>query len=149
MDHKRANGRTSGTKLIANIPLGEFHYVGDKVIHIVDDQDLTYHAYHNLGPKTEAISVLANLNIRGGIEAAFETLEAENGKFGFKIRMLMAVLPKYGASAKPVLPKLKAMKITGRFEKPWNDMIKSIETSEGNGKMISLEEAKRAGMKNR
>ena len=53
LDHKRANGRTTGAKLIANIPLGDFHHVADKVLYIIDDKDLTYHSYHNLGPKTE------------------------------------------------------------------------------------------------
>jgi hypothetical protein len=142
LNHRRASGRTTGAKLIANMPLDDFYRVAETVRHIIDDQDITYHSYHNLGPKTEAISILANLNIEGGIEAALETLEAKTGKFGFKIRMLMAVLPKYGANAKPVLPKLKAMNIQGRFEKPWNAMIQSIESAEGNPKMISFEDAK-------
>lgn len=144
MDHKRANGRTQGAKLIANMPLGDFHRVADKVLYIIADQDLTYHAYHNLGPKTESISILANLNIEGGIEAAFETLESPVGKAGFKLRMLMAVLPKYGASAKPFLPKIKATG-AGKFQKQWDAMVKQIEASEGARKMISIEEAKRAG----
>ena len=37
------------------------------------------------------------------------TLEDKVGKMGFKIRMIMAVMPKYGANAKPLLPKLKEM----------------------------------------
>jgi hypothetical protein len=147
LDHKRAMGRIAGTKLILNMPLEDFHLVADKVIHIVEDKDLTYHAYHNLGPKTNGIIILANLNIKGGIEYAFETLEAKAGKFGFKLRMIMAVLPKYGAHAQPVLPKLKAMNVKGRFEKPWNAMIKSIETAKKTSELMTVEEAIKAGKK--
>ena len=130
-------------KLIAHVPLEDFHHVGDRIRYIIDDQDLTYHSYHNLGPKTEAISILANLNIEGGIEAAFDTLETKTGKAGFKIRMLMAVLPKYGANAKAWLPKIKAVK-AGKFQKQWDAMIRKIESSNETTRMIGFEEAKNA-----
>jgi len=146
LDHKRASGRTSGAKLIANIPLGDFHYVADKIEYIIADKDLTYHSYHNLGPKTESISLLAKLNIEGGIEFAFDTLEAEGGKAGFKIRMLMDVLPKYGANAQYALPKIKAVN-AGKFQKQWDAMVKEIESATTTRKMISLEDAKQAGDK--
>jgi len=147
MEHKRAVGRTYGTQLVAGMPLEDFHYVADRAQYIIEDKDRTYHSYHNLGPHTGAITVLANLNIDGGIEAGFKILESKVGKFGFKIRMLMAVLPKYGASAKYALPRIKAIK-AGKFQKSWDAMIKKIESSTGTGKkMISLEEAKKAGLK--
>jgi hypothetical protein len=142
LDHRRAVGRIAGTGLILNMPIEDFHRVADKVIYIIEDKDRTYyHAYHNLGPKTNGITLLANLNIEGGIEYALETLESKAGKFGFKIRMLMAVLPKYGANAQAVLPKLKEMDIKGRFEKPWNNMIKSIESAEKNGELMTVQDA--------
>ena len=144
LDHKRASGRISGMALIANIPLEDFHYVADKVQYILADKDLTYHSYHNLGPKTGSISILANLNIQGGIEAAFDTLEDPNGKAGFKLRMLMEGLPKYGANAKYVLPKIKAVN-AGKFQKQWDAMIKQIESATTTRKMITLDEAKRCG----
>ena len=146
LEHRRANGRTSGAKLIAGIPREDFRHVADKVLYIIEDKDLTYHSYHNLGPQTNAIGILANLNIKGGIEAAFDILNAKTGKAGFKIRMLMAVLPKYGANAKYALPRIKAVN-AGKFKKPWDAMIKEIESSTGTRKMISLEEAKQAGAK--
>lgn len=147
MEHKRAVGRTYGTQLIAGIPLEDFHYVADRTRYIIEDKDRTYHSYHNLGPHTGAIAVLANLNIEGGIEAAFKILESQGGKAGFKIRMMMAVLPKYGASAKYALAKIKAVK-AGKFQKSWDAMIKRIESSTGTDKkMIGFEEAKKAGLK--
>jgi hypothetical protein len=154
LDHKRANGRTAGAKLIVSIPLEDFRYVADKVRHVVDDRDLTYHAYHNLGPQTETISILARLNIDGGIKAAFDILEAETGKWGFKLRMIMNVLPKYGANAKPALTKLKAdprfggME-RGRFGGAWKAMVKAIETSNEAPQLMSFEEAKNHGTNKR
>ena len=59
--------------------------------------------------------------------------------------MLMAVLPKYGANAKYVLPRIKEMK-TGKF-KSWDAMVKKIEADTKTSKIISFEEAKKAGLK--
>lgn len=146
LDHKRATARTAGVKLVANIPLEDFHQVADQLQYIIDDKDLTYHSYHNLGPKTEAISILARLNIKGGIEFAFDTLEAKGGKAGFKIRMLMDVLPKYGANAKYALPRIKAVN-AGKFQKQWDAMVKTIESATATRKMISFEEAKQSSSK--
>jgi hypothetical protein len=147
LDHKRAEARSSGMQMVAHMPLEDFHWVGDRVTHIIADEDLKYHSYHNLGAKTEAIALLGGLGIEGGMEAAMATLDEPTGKFGFKIRMLTAVLPKYGANAKPLLPKLKAMNVGGRFEKSWNDMLKSIEEAPPEAKMITLEEAMKGELK--
>ncbi len=145
LDHRRAIGRTYGARMLAHMPIEDFHHVGDRLRHITDDQDLTYHAYHNLGPQTESLTVFANLGIEGGVEAVFKILDSPLGKMGFKLRLLMAVLPKYGAAAKPHLPRLREMASGGKFDKPWNDMLKAIEEAEGPAKTISFEEAKKAG----
>lgn len=144
LDHKRASARIFGITLIAHVPLEDFYLVADKVAYIIDDKDLTYHSYHNMGPKTGAISILASLNIQGGIEAAFDALEVETGKAGFKIRMLMDVLPKYGANAQYALPKIKAVN-AGKFQEKWDAMIKQIESATASRKMITLDEAKHYG----
>jgi len=144
LNHKRASGRIAGMTMIANIPLDDFHYVADKIQYIIDDKDLTYHSYHNLGPKTTCISILANLNIQGGIEAAFAALEDPNGKAGFKLRMLMEVLPKYGANAQYALPKIKETN-AGKFQKQWEEMTQKIETATTTRKMITFAEAKKIG----
>lgn len=146
MDHKRASGRIAGTALIAKVPLEDFHLVADKVQYIIDDKDLTYHSYHNLGAKNNCISILANLNIKGGIEAAFATLDDPNGKAGFKIRLIMDVLPRYGANARYALPKIKGIE-AGKFQKQWDKMVGEIENApQSTRKMITLEEAKRYGL---
>jgi len=140
LQHRRAVGRISGGRLVAHIPQEDLHHVADLLLHIVADDDRSYHAYHNLGPQTEAISILANNRIEGGIEAAFAILDSPVGKYGFKARMLMEVLPKYGAAAKPYLPRLREMNTEGRFAKPWAAMIKAIESAEDDGKLIELDQ---------
>ena len=145
LTHRRADGRTSGTRLLANMPLEDFHHVGDLLQHIAADGDRTYHSYHNLGPHTGALGILANLKVEGGVEAAFGIMESDLGKFGFKVRMLMEVLPKYGAAAKPALPKLKAMNIGGRFETGWQGMIAAIEGATEPVETIRFEDAMKAG----
>jgi Family of unknown function (DUF6288) len=145
MDHKRASGRIAGTALIAKVPLEDFHQVADKVQYIIDDKDLTYHSYHNLGAKTNSIAILANLKIKGGIEAAFATLDDPNGKAGFKIRLIMDVLPKYGAYAKYVLPRIKGNEV-GKFQKQWDKMVEDIENAPPpSHEMLTMDEARRIG----
>lgn len=147
MDHKRANGRTAGTGLIAKVPLEDFHLVADKVQYIIDDKDLTCHSYHNLSAKNNCISILANLNIKGGIEAAFATLEDPNGKVGFKLRLIMDILPKYGANARYALPKIKSMQ-AGKFQSQWEKMVVDLEDAPPPSReMLSMEEAKQYGLK--
>ncbi len=92
----------------------------------------------------EVISVLANLSIKGGIEAALATFEVKTGKAGFKNKMLIDILPKYGANAKYALPKIKAL-FGGRLSKALAAIVKKIESSTETRKMISFEEAKQAG----
>ena len=107
-----------------------------------------------VGDDTSAVGkglvVLANLNIEGGIDITFDVLNAKSGKWGFKLRMLMSVLPKYGANAKPALAKLKddpRLKNVerGKFGAAWKAMVKQIESSTGTRKMISVEDAKKYG----
>ncbi len=128
--HPRANGRSSAMAMIENMPLEDFHRVGNEVAAIMADKNRSYHSYHNLGPRNGAMSLFAHLGIEGGIEAAFDVFNEETGKYSFKLRMIMDVLPKYGAAAKPWLPKLREMHPkTGRFARPWDQMIEAIETA--------------------
>lgn len=146
LSHPRANARTSGMKLIANMPAEDFHRVGKEVAAVLADKNLNYHSYHNLGPRNGAMTIYANLGIEGGIDTAFAILDEKTGKFGFKLRLLMDVLPKYGAAAQPYLPKLREMNVKGRFEKPWNRMLESIENAPPeNGKSLTFEDAMKLG----
>ena len=128
------------------MPIDDFHLVADQAVSIIKDKNRTFHSYHGLGPQTNVIEMLANLKIAGGIESAFKILESPGGKAGFKLRLLMSVLPKYGANAKYALPKIKATN-AGKFQKQWDAMIKKIEATSGAKKMRPIEEAKRIGLK--
>jgi hypothetical protein len=142
--HPRASGRSTGMRLIANMPVEDFHRVGEEVAAILADQNRSYHSYHNLDPRNGALSIYANLGIEGGIDAAFAVLDEETGKAGFKIRMLMDVLPKYGAAAKPYLPKIREVN-AGKFARQWQSMIEKIEKiPSAENKTISFEEAMKA-----
>lgn len=153
LDHKRMTGRGYGMDLIAHIPLEDFCRVGRKVLYIIEDEDRTYHSYHNpMGSVGKGITVLANLNIMEGIEHALAVFDAKVGKFGFKVRMIMAVLPKYGANAKGALAKLRANPQlknigAGRFGGMWRAMVKAIESPTETRRMITFEQAMKAGSK--
>ena len=63
-------------------------------------------------------------------------------------------LPRYGANAKPVLAKLKADPRLkgierGRFGGMWKAMVKAIESATETRKMLSIEEARKAGLKSK
>ncbi|MFT6863088.1 MAG: hypothetical protein ACJAVK_001649 [Akkermansiaceae bacterium] len=145
LKHKRHSGRSQGGQLIKNLPIEDFHFVADSALAIVKDEDRTFHSYHGLGPQTKVIEMFAKLKIEGGIEAAYKILESPGGKAGFKLRLLMSVLPKYGANAKYALPKIKATN-AGKFQNQWDGMIKQIEASSGRQKMMTFDEAKQDGL---
>ena len=76
----------------------------------------------------------------------------EAGKWGFKVRMIMSVLPKYGANAKTALKQLKADPRfnnieKGKFGGQWKAMMEAIESSVDNRELIAFEEAVAAGKK--
>jgi hypothetical protein len=152
-DNKRQHVRADGLRMLAGMPIEDFCVVADKVMHVIEDKDPTYHSYHNPGgPVAAGITVLANLNIKEGMQHVLGVLDTESGKWGFKVRMVMGILPKYGGNAKPALEKLNAdprLKDIekGRFGGPWKAMVKAIEEDKSPRKLMTFEQAKRAGGK--
>lgn len=146
MAHKRAYGRSMGVKMVSKVPLEDFHRVADSVKAIMDDQDLTYTSYHNFDPKIESVGIYARLNIQGGIEGALAAFDSDTGKGAFKIRMLMSVLPVYGANAQYILPKVKEIN-PGKFKNQWDKIIADIEKADpvAAKKLLTFEEAKNFG----
>ncbi|MHC4505102.1 MAG: HEAT repeat domain-containing protein, partial [Planctomycetota bacterium] len=153
-DNKRQHVRAHGLRMLAGIALEDFPIVADKVMHVIRDRDPTYHSYHSPGgPVGAGITVLANLNIEEGIRHVLDVLDTDSGKWGFKVRMVMSVLPKYGANAKSALEKLRAdprLKNIekGRFGGAWKAMVKAIEEDRDPPELMTFEEAKRYGLKN-
>ncbi|MFT5241473.1 MAG: hypothetical protein ACI9OU_002424 [Candidatus Promineifilaceae bacterium] len=150
-ENKRQHVRADGLKMLADMPLEDFHLVADQVMHVIEDRDSTYHSYHSAaGPVGAGITILAHLNIEEGMQYILDVLDRDSGKWGFKVRMAMAVLPKYGANAKDALetlrtdPRLKTIE-KGRFGGPWRAMVKTIEADQNPRPLLSFDEAKKAG----
>lgn len=73
-------------------------------------------------------------------------LDREGGKWGFKVRMLCAALPKYGSNAKDALALVKADERlknveNDKFRGIWLKMVQAIEEDTTPTKLITLEEA--------
>ena len=139
-DNKRQHVRAHAMRMLAGMPLEDFHIVADKVMHVVRDDDPTYHSYHSPGgPVASGITVLANLNIEEGIQCALDINKVQSGKASFKLRAIKDSLGLYGANAKPALEKLKSQP-----NDAWDAMLKAIADQKPR-KLISFEEAKKVG----
>lgn len=147
LDHKRQQARSDGIKMLSEIPLKDFPKMANQIMYIIEDKDPSYHSYHawqhTIGP---AIEILANLNIAEGIAYATGVLDREGGKWGFKVRMLCAALPKYGANAKDALAKVQADERlknveNDKFRNIWLRMVQAIEEDTTSKKLITIEEA--------
>jgi len=61
-DHKRQHARADGMHMLEGMPLEDFSMVADKVMHVVQNNDPTYHSYHSPGGSIgSGIAILANL----------------------------------------------------------------------------------------
>jgi len=156
MDHKRQTVRAQGLKMIANIPIEDFHIVAAKIMHIIKDKDPTYHSYHNPGDTLgAAVAILANLNIKEGIQYAIDIHNLPSGKHSFKRNACWAALSKYGANAKSAFAELKKTYLTkegkmpnfGKFARAFKATTKAIEEDKSPRKLISFAEAVKIGRK--
>ena len=163
--NKHSSGtRGNGMKLIAqSMPLADFHYVADMVVHATRGTDRSYTVYRGGNATELGIQLLYRLNIQEAVEVCLDSFPtATRGKE--KARRI-ALLASFGANAKPYLPRLKATlereikadednKEPEGFTKDVHlskaeieKVIQEIESSTGGRKMISLEEAKQFGLK--
>jgi hypothetical protein len=152
--HKRQHARAEGARMLVDMPIEDFHLVAKDVVHLIEDKDPTYHSYHSPGgPVGSGVAILANLNIREGLDYATGILDIPSGKGSFKMRAVMDSLARYGANARPKLEEMKASeKWKGvpdnrKLRGSWNNMVKAIEEDKSTKKLISLEEAVKAGKK--
>jgi len=148
-DHKRQHARADGMQMLEGMPAEDFSIVADKVMHVVENKDNTYHSYHSPGGSIgSGVAILANLNVREGMQYALDVLDDPSGKGSFKMRMVMDALAKYGGNAKPILekmkvdPRFKGVPENKKLSKQWNNMVKAIEEDKNPPKLRSLEEAK-------
>jgi len=151
-DHKRQHARADGMHMLEGIPPEDFSIVADKVMHVVQNNDPTYHSYHSPGGSIgSGVAILANLNVKEGMQYALDVLDDESGKGSFKLRMVMDALAKYRGNAKPMLekiktdPRFKGVDQNRKLSKEWNNMVKAIEEDKNPPKLLTLEEAKQIG----
>lgn len=162
-DKHSANNRAGGMALIAaKMPLEDFHYVADMVVHVSRGTDREYTVYRGCSIGTEnGVGLLKRLNIQEAVEILIDSFPtATRGK---ERARRIALLTSFGANAKPYLPRLRAAlekdlkpdpdaEEGGGFTKDVRlskteieKVIQEIEAATNPRKMISLEEAKRMG----
>lgn len=144
LDDKDQKTRGAAMKLIADIPLEDFHIVADKIIWSLENKDGSSSNHNPAHVYEPAITIMSHLNIREGLEYAQGILKQPGGKGSFKIRAFLNCLAMYGSAAKPFVEE------NGRFEewsknrklaRQWRNMIKAVEEDKAPRKLISLEEA--------
>ena len=148
LDDKDPKTRGAALRLLADMPLKDFHIVADKIIWSLENKDGSSSAHNPRHVYEPAIAIMSHLNIREGLEYAEGILKQPGGKGSFKMRAFLNCLAMYGPAAKPFVEK------NGRFEKAstnpkvsreWREMIQAVEGDKTPRKLISLEEAKKAG----
>jgi hypothetical protein len=149
MDHKRQNTRAEGIRMLAAMPLEDFHRVADRLQYVIKDRDLTYHSYHNPTKAVgSGIAILAGFNIKEGLDYTIALGEMESGKGSFKMRAMMDSLARYGANARPYMEELKQrpgwQKVPDnpKLRGNWENLINAIEEDKEPAKLITIEEAK-------
>jgi len=142
LDHKHHWGRSAGMSMLRDMPLEDFHYVADRMVYVIQDKDRTYTAYHGDGQRQTGLEILNRLNIKEAIDLTVNTTKEKTGRVGPRMRGRLRLLPEFGANAKPYIPRIREL-----LGKQADGVIKAIEESTTTRKMISLEEAKQAGLK--
>lgn len=149
LDHPRQDVRGFGGKLLKDIPIEDFHIVADELLHVLQNNDPSYHTYSST-LNADGLGVLAELNIKEGLDLLEEGIFHGSGKWGFKYRALMSALPKYGANAKPYIAKFEAHKDINkegdRFTPQWQKVVEQIMNDTSPRKLITVEEAKQIGL---
>jgi hypothetical protein len=152
LDHPRQNVRGVGIKLLDGIKLKDFHIVGAKLMYVLKDEDLTYHSYSSV-LNADGIGILAELNIKEGLDLLEEGIFEKDGKWGFKYSALLKSLPKYGANAQPYIAKYEAHpdinKKGDRFTPHWEKVVETIEQDQHPKKLITAQEAIQLGEESR
>lgn len=150
LTHPRQKVRSVGTGLLEDIPLEDFHLVGEELIHVLNNDDPSYHTYSN-ALDANGISVLADLNIKDGLDYLEYGIFHGDGKWGFKYGSLIKTLPKYGANAAPYIPIFEAHKDINkpgdRFTPKWQEAVKKIREDKNPKKLITAKEAIKIGKK--
>ena len=133
MKHKRQMQRCIRVRMIQDIDRIDLPKVIKELEHILTNKETTFHSYHNPRIAIQpAVSIYEKHNIIEGVNHITDLVLSGSGKGSFMMSTLLKSLPKYGAHAKPVIPKLmenhkiKTMYLQGdssRFLKSFKKMI--------------------------
>jgi hypothetical protein len=156
--HKHSSGtRTGAMKLIADsMPMEDFHYVADRVVHAARGTDRSYTVYRGDNCTELGVKLLWRLNIQEAVEVCLDSFPtATRGK---ERARRIALFESFGANGKPYLPRLKAAlkqdpdaeaegstKDVSLNQAEVEKFIQTIETATNPRTTISLEEAKARG----
>ena len=147
LEHRRQNVRNIGMRMLKGIPLADFHLVAKNLKHVLDDTDRNYSTYSST-INSDGISILADLNIKEGLDYLVDGIFHRGGKWGFKYSSLIRTLPLYGANAKPYIEKFEAHKDINkpgdRFTPAWQAAVKKINEDKHPKKLMSIEDVLRA-----
>ena len=125
--------------LIKNIPMEDLPRIIDKMVYVIKDKDRTYTAYPGHG-RQGALEILYRHGVKESMDYTVNTINEPTGRAGGRIKARTRLLKTFGAEAKYLIPRMK--EVLGKKADP---IVKIIEESTTAKKMISLEEAKKAG----
>ena len=162
-DKHSSKVRSLGMGLIAGgMPLEDFHFVADNVVQATRGTDRSYTQYRGGDATTLGVQLLHRLNIKEAAEILIESFPTATRSKDKAARF--ALMATFGADAKPNLAKLKATldheasaaagdnqsegftKDVRLSMEEVDKVIQDIEAASNPRQMISLEEARRAGL---
>ena len=153
MEHKRQNPRGTGARMVRFVPQSKFHLVARYLEPILNNDDTTYHTYHNARAAMEpAVQIFGDHNILEGVDYLVDYILSGGSRWSFTLSMLTKSLPKYGVHAQHVLPKLREYKWVkvmyaqeengGSRQLPaYLEMVKEIENATDGPPLVPLEKA--------
>ena len=153
LQHPRQTGRGVAIGMLKGIHFADYHFIADPLEHVLQDQDPTYHTYHNpgiaLGP---GIDLYTKFNIEEGLNHLESLVRARTGKWSFKLKTFLSVIPKYGPRGAVVMERLiadhKYMKSS--FEKPDGKIkgfLNKLKTQTHSPTLITVTEAKKMSLR--
>ena len=159
--HKHSGGVRNGaiSMIAGNMPIEDFHYVADMVMHAGESNDRGWTQYRGNKCAFIGVAMLDRLNIQEAVELCIDSFPSRTR--GKERIAHLALFGKFAANAKPYLPKLQAAleeaqkgaeadsegetKDTPLTPQMVETLIEEIEKAGEPRKMISLEEAIKMG----
>ncbi len=139
LNHKHVSGRGAGMALLKNIPMDDLPRIIDRMVYVIEDKDTTYTSYTGAG-RQEALNILYRLGIKESMDYTVSTIKESTGREGPRVRDRTRLLSTFGAEAKYLIPRIK--EVLGKDADP---IVKQIEESETERKMIPLSEVSKMG----